>query len=323
MRGAVVAFLPHRARDWVFNKTGAGQVRERDGKKAIPAGEEKSHQRPGYARRDSNGGPIMSTSRLMLAATFAAALSCGGAASAQTIMAQEKKPAAAPAAAAAKPAAPAEKKTAAISPDKQQHSRGGRIPVYLLRGLLNIFSLGMDDLGEKIKRRGYPVVVTNYSDWQSIADDIAQKYKSGWSGPIVLIGHSYGADAVMLMGEYLGKKGVPVNLIVPFDGTGSYAATPNVQRVFNIYQREYAKQTRGPGFHGELTNYYVNDPEIGHTSIDKAAKLHNLVLSRLGGGGTAKPKPADAPATPGASNTPPAAPATPAAGSASAAKPHG
>ncbi len=244
-------------------------------------------------------------------------------------MAPEKK--AAPAAtAAAKPSTPAvpivtaanEKKTASIAPSSKSASHTGRIPVYLLRGLLNIFSLGMDDLGEKIRRRGYPVVVTNYSDWQSIAEDIAQKYKAGWSGPIILIGHSYGADAVMQMGEYLGKKNVPVNLIVPFDGTGSYAATANVQRVLNIYQREYAKQTRGPGFHGELTNYFVADPDIGHTSIDKAPRLHNMVLSRLGGGAPAAPKPAAAPA-PGASAAPAAAPKPAAPAAAGQAAPHG
>lgn len=258
---------------------------------------------------------MMTTSRLGLAVALAAALSFGGAASAQTIMAQEKRPPAASATAKPAAAAPAEKKSAAVSGEKPQ-ARSGRIPVYLLRGLMNIFSLGMDDLGEKIKRRGYPVFVTNYSDWQTIADDIAQKYKAGWAGPIVLIGHSYGADAVMLMGEYLGKKGVPVNLIVPFDGTASYAASANVQRVLNIYQREYARQTRGPGFHGELTNYYVKD--IGHTEIDKAARLHNLVLSRLGGGAP-KPKPAEG-AAPGTSDAPAAVPAT---GTAGAAKPHG
>jgi hypothetical protein len=255
----------------------------------------------------------MTTSRSVLAASLAGLFFCG-AASAQTIMAPEKKPA--PAAASAPAAKPAgtENKTAAVSPDKPQVRRSARIPVYLLRGLMNIFSLGMDDLGEKIKRRGYPVVVTNYSDWQAISEDIAQKYKSGWSGPIVLIGHSYGADAVMQMGEYLGKKGVPVNLIVPFDGTASFAASANVQRVLNIYNREYAKQTRGPGFHGELTNYYVKD--IGHTEIDKAPRLHNLVLNRLGGGA---PKPAAAPAaSPAGATTAPAAP-----GSASATQPHG
>jgi len=256
----------------------------------------------------------MRTSRFLVAAALGVALLSGGAASAQNIVAPERKPAAKPAVA----ATPAAQKTAAAVPgDKPvaQH-RGGRIPVYLLRGLMNIFSLGMDDLGEKIRRRGYPVVVSNHTEWQTIADDIAAKYKAGWSGPIILIGHSYGADAVMLMGEYLGKKNVPVDLIVPFDGTASYAASANVRRVLNIYQREYAKQTRGPGFHGELINYYVSDPDIGHTSIDKAPRLHNMVLSRLGGGA---PKPAAAPA--GAAPTGAAAPAVTPAGASSAPAP--
>ncbi len=48
----------------------------------------------------------------------------------------------------------------------------------------------------------------------------AANYKAGREGPIILIGHSLGADAVMEMADYLGKRGVPVALVVPFDGTG-------------------------------------------------------------------------------------------------------
>src|SRR5215472_15185115 len=78
-----------------------------------------------------------------------------------------------------------------------------RVHVYLLRGLLSIFSLGMDSLAE-----------------QAAAD-----YKAGKEAPIILIGHSLGADAVMEMAAYLGRKGVPVALVVPFDGTKSFAAS--------------------------------------------------------------------------------------------------
>jgi hypothetical protein len=268
----------------------------------------------------------MTTSRLLIAAALGAVLLSSGAASSQTIMAPEKKPAATSTPAAA---APAEKQVASVQGAKPKSAKTGsgtgRIPVYLLRGFMNVFSLGMDDLAAKIQRRGIPAVVANHTEWQAIADDIAAKMKAGWSGPVVLIGHSYGADAVMVMSEYLGKKGVTVNLVVPFDGTGSYQASANVQRVFNIYQREFAKQTRGPGFHGELTNYYVSDPDIGHMSIDKAPRLHNLVLGKLGGGGgtgtATAPKPAS-PAAPGATNAAPAAaPAAPS--SAGQAAPHG
>ncbi len=169
--------------------------------------------------------------------------------------------------------------------------------VYLLRGLLNIFSLGMDDLAAKISTRGIRATVHNHTEWQSLSDEIAARYKKGDRSPVVLIGHSLGADAVMLMGEYLDKQNVPVALIVPFDGTASYAASKNVARVFNLTQRTYARMTRGPGFHGELINMDVSGPDIGHVSIDKSARLHSLVIARVlavaGRGSTqiAAPKP--------------------------------
>src|SRR5262249_43823377 len=108
------------------------------------------------------------------------------------------------------------------------------------------------------------------------------KYKAGNHGPIVLIGHSLGADAVMLMGERLGSLGVPVALIVPFDATKSFAATGNVARVMNITQRDYAYMKRGSGFRGELANVDVSsDESIGHISIDKTPRLHTMVVNKV------------------------------------------
>ena len=96
----------------------------------------------------------------------------------------------------------------------------------------------------------------------------------------------------MIQAEYLGKKGVPVALVVPFDGTASYAASGNVSRVMNLTQRDYAYMKRGAGFRGELQNIDVSkDSSIDHISIDKSGRLHNLVVNKvLGvigrGGGT-------------------------------------
>jgi hypothetical protein len=154
--------------------------------------------------------------------------------------------------------------------------------VYLLRGLMNIFSLGMDTLAEQLNRQGVYATVHGYGDWQTLADRAAVDYKAGKEGPIILIGHSLGADAVMEMAAYLGRKGVPVALVVPFDGTQSFAASDNVARVLNLTQRDYAYMRRGPGFHGTLANVDVSsDPSIDHINIDKSPRLHARVVSEV------------------------------------------
>jgi len=176
-----------------------------------------------------------------------------------------------------------------------------RAHVYLLRGLLNIFSLGMDTLAAELNRRGVYSTVDNHADWQSLADQAAANYKAGKEGPIILIGHSLGADAVMEMAAYLGKRGVPVALVVPFDGTNSYAASANVARVLNLTQHFY--MARGPGFHGSLINVDLrSDPNIDHLNIDKSPRLHARVIAevlgivgsrRMEAPSAAKPVPAD------------------------------
>lgn len=157
-----------------------------------------------------------------------------------------------------------------------------RAHVYLLRGLMNIFSLGMDTLAAKLQNHGVYATVHNHSEWQSLADQAAAAYRAGTEGPIILVGHSLGADAVMQMAAYLGAKGVPVALVIPFDGTGSYAASANVGRVVNLTQRDYAYMRRGPNFHGSLVNVDVSsDSSIDHITIDKSARLHARAIAEI------------------------------------------
>jgi len=204
--------------------------------------------------------------------------------------------------------------------------------VYLLRGLLNIFSLGMDDLARKLEQRGVRTSVHNHSEWETLAEQIAARYRAGNRAPVILVGHSLGADAVMFMSEYLGKQGVPVALVVPFDGTGSFAASANVQRVMNLTQRDYAHMRKGAGFRGELNNIDVSGQGYGHTDIDKSDRLHTMVINKitgiLGRGGSRNAAPAtSAPATPAPVTTAPVAPApapvsaAPAVGDVSASSP--
>jgi hypothetical protein len=167
-----------------------------------------------------------------------------------------------------------------------------RAHVYLLRGLMNIFSLGMDSLAAEIQHHGIYATVHNYSEWQALADHAAAAYHAGKEGPIIIIGHSLGADAVMEMATYLGRKGIPVALAVPFDAKGSYATPSNVGRLLNLTHAGYGYMSRGAGFQGSLSNIDVSsDRSIDHLNIDKSPRLHRQVLGAVlaavgKGGGT-------------------------------------
>jgi len=157
-----------------------------------------------------------------------------------------------------------------------------RAHVYLFRGLADIFSQGMDTLADELNKRGVYATSHSHTDWKSIADRAALDYKAAKEGPIVIVGHSLGADAAMEMADYLGDKGVPVALVVPFDGTQSFPVPANVARVINFTQRDYAFMRPGPGFRGSLDNVDLRgDPKIDHLNIDESPRLHSQVIGAV------------------------------------------
>jgi hypothetical protein len=166
--------------------------------------------------------------------------------------------------------------------------------VYLLRGFMNIFSLGLDDLQSKIERRGIRAEVYAHTSAIRLVNEIAEGYKSGKTRPVILIGHSAGASAIVdLVGE-LERVGVPVALAVTLDISSRPVPAGRVGTFLNLYASTGAL-TKGPGFHGNLVNMDMtrNDPTVGHFSIDKAEQIHNLILryvSSAAGRGGGAPK---------------------------------
>jgi hypothetical protein len=174
-------------------------------------------------------------------------------------------------------ALPATAQGAKIAPQDPSHPH-----VYLMRGLMNIFSLGMDQLATQVARNGIEATVYNHSVAETVVQTIAQKYRGGDHGPYILVGHSLGADAVMTMAAQLNLQGVPVALVVPFDGTASYAAPGNVSCVLNLTQRRYAYVQVGAGFHGKLSNVDVSsDTSVDHFTIDKSPRLQGIALTAI------------------------------------------
>jgi hypothetical protein len=140
----------------------------------------------------------------------------------------------------------------------------------------------MDQLAAQIARNGIDASVDNHSVEESVVSGIVQKYRAGDHGPYILVGHSLGADAVMVMAQQLNAQNVPVALVVPFDGTESYAAPANVSCVVNLTQRKYAYVQAGAGFHGRLSNVDLSgDTTIDHVTIDKSPRLQAMALKEI------------------------------------------
>jgi hypothetical protein len=153
--------------------------------------------------------------------------------------------------------------------------------VYLLRGFMNVFSLGMDQLASELEQRGISATVGNHLVSSSFASDAIQACKSGQIGSIVIVGHSLGASAAVSMAEELQKAGVHVALIITFDPVVRTAVPPNVQRLKNFYFSNGvgAPVARGERFHGMLQNVDLkDDPQLGHISLAYSPAIHKQVL---------------------------------------------
>lgn len=170
--------------------------------------------------------------------------------------------------------------------------------VYLLRGFLNVFSLGLDELSAKIEKRGIRSEVYNHTSWSRLAGEIAAEYKSGQTRPIVLIGHSAGGTAVVSLVEALGQAGVPVALAVTLDISSMPINGGRVGTFLNLYASTGAL-TAGRGFHGRLVNQDMGkDPLVGHFTIDKVDAVHALILRYVSSAvGRTGPRRQAAPAT--------------------------
>lgn len=157
--------------------------------------------------------------------------------------------------------------------------------VYLIRGIGNIFSLGMDTLSAKLRAKGVRTTVSNHLTWSGSADKIIAEYRRNKRlAPVMLVGHSLGGNAVLLVASKLNKAGVPVRLLVVFDATEATPVSANVAEAINYYYpggRGDALKP-GPGFKGRIRNDDLRDlPALKHMNVDESATLHKRVVAKV------------------------------------------
>jgi pimeloyl-ACP methyl ester carboxylesterase len=185
---------------------------------------------------------------------------------------------------------------APISSNGRARARTRAGNVYLLRGFIGIFSAGIDRLGEEVNEAGVHATVFQDDQWSAVADAIGKKYEHVTDPePLVLIGHSYGADDAIRIARELKRRNVRVDLLVTLDPVTPPTVPSNVQRCVNLYESNGLWDTlpwlRGVPLERErsATTQLVNnnlrtdrpdllEPNLDHFNIEKKQKVHQEVL---------------------------------------------
>lgn len=156
--------------------------------------------------------------------------------------------------------------------------------IYLLRGLANVFSRGMDEMGTRLTAEGFSPVVINHRGWQNAADTIARNYQGGRTAPIILIGHSLGANSAYRIARRLNGKGIPVAYLVTFDPTQRFTVPDNVRYFVNFYQNNGTgrRASFAQSRHKQKVNLNLtSSPGLNHRNIDQSRRLQDIVLARI------------------------------------------
>lgn len=168
--------------------------------------------------------------------------------------------------------------------------KGPKGQIYLFRGFANIFSTGLDALGKELKAQGIEAQVMAQPKPEYFARRITERYRESKDArPVILVGHSLGADASFAIARALQPMKVPVALIVSFDPTGKGPVPGNVKKTINFYTGDdkiWSPVTPAPDFKGDLSNINLRDGEtaikgIGHFNVEKNPDLHKRAIKEI------------------------------------------
>lgn len=175
----------------------------------------------------------------------------------------------------------------------QRHFAYRKGQVYTMRGLGGIFSRGMNRLEDTLEDNYH--VRTSSTIWykaNELSDFIHTNYvNKTLTGPIILIGHSLGANEQIKVAKNLAKWNIPVELLMTIDAVSPIAVPTNVKEVFNIYKPGFVPMFSGlklkpvvPQSPSHIDNFNVDAIKkvyVNHFTIDKSAVIQKIMLEKV------------------------------------------
>jgi len=156
--------------------------------------------------------------------------------------------------------------------------------VYLLRGWFGVFSTGMDSMAEELRKRGVRAEAIGHLAWKQAAAKIIEERAAGKRKPVVLVGHSQGANNIIDMARSLQPHNIQVDLLITLSPFKQDPVPSNVVRAINYYQADGwgSPLTGDPDFKGELSNIDLgSDVGIFHINIDKNSRIQAEVVNAI------------------------------------------
>lgn len=175
-------------------------------------------------------------------------------------------------------------------------SRDGQ--VFLVRGLFDVFSTGMNDLADELREEGVDAHTISGPQWPDLSRKIKDAQRDGrLQGPLVILGHSYGADDAVRLARSLEPAGIEVTMLGLIDATTPPTVPANVARCFNVFKSQPATDWI-PALRGiavdaasaetELVNYNIRDAEdwqrfsgVNHFNIEESVAVHELMIEEV------------------------------------------
>lgn len=156
--------------------------------------------------------------------------------------------------------------------------------VYMIRGFLNVFSDGMNQMTRQLTAKGIRAKAISNGAWQDVANDIIRRAKKKKvSYPIVIAGHSLGGVEAPRFANALGAAGVPVALVIGLDPGFPQppAFKKGTRRVVNYKIPSGKNYRKGAGFSGSISTIDVSKYGTDHVGIDKNRRVQALVISQI------------------------------------------
>ena len=165
--------------------------------------------------------------------------------------------------------------------------------VLLIRGVFNVFSTGMDDLGRLLREHGYEVEVSSPGGAWAAAMRLREAYeRDPHGGPLVIMGHSMGGRGCLHISRYLEAYNIPVRLVVVIDANPWVSVPANVERCVNLYVTNPFGVFHGsPVYGGASSRIYNIDvtkvarptwaEPVNHFNIDNSPWMHQVILEEM------------------------------------------